>query len=566
MNIIIPMAGSGKRFSDVGYRLSKPVIQTIDRHSGDSLPMVVCAVRDLYGVNDDGSNIIFIDRDYHKSSGVEREISSNYPRAKFITLDKLSEGQACTVLLTEEALSDDQIDDEMLIASCDNGMEYDKKNFETTKSSADVLVFTFRNDERVMLNPNAYGWIACEDSTTKVVSIVSVKKALSQNPMRDHAIVGTFWFKSGKSYFKLAKQMIAANDRINNEFYIDLVIKYALAQGLTVKAFEIDRYIGWGTPVDYENYQNTIIYWQRFNFRRTISKLSYEQQKSNVINASGIKSYVIGISGDSGSGKSTLDSALQGCIPDSLLIEGDSYHKWARGEEPWKFSTHLAPISNYLYRAALDLYKLRNGLQIMRTVYDHSLGKFTEPRKVSPRNIIIASGLHTLYMEELRENLDFKIYIDTSETLKTYWKLMRDKIERNLNVGENALTMLRRKPDFNKYIEPQKKFADLVIEYFDNNEETLFAEEREASLGVRFKVYPNCNVSHILKIFRENAVKHKVFFKEPHQIIELNYDEITKFPANFGINNFSQAYKSTTLSNLMRVVTSFVILMIDLRL
>jgi hypothetical protein len=58
--------------------------------------------------------------------------------------------------------------------------------------------------------------------------------------------------------------MIQKGDRINNEFYVDLAIKYAINLGYKVKVFEITRYLGWGTPEDYENYENTITYWKNF--------------------------------------------------------------------------------------------------------------------------------------------------------------------------------------------------------------------------------------------------------------------------------------------------------------
>ncbi len=91
-----------------------------------------------------------------------------------------------------------------------------------------------------------------------------MKKPISDDPINDHAIVATFWFRHGSDFVKCAEEMIAANDRINNEFYVDQSIKYCIKAGLSVKVFEIDRYIGWGTPADYENYEKTLEYWHRF--------------------------------------------------------------------------------------------------------------------------------------------------------------------------------------------------------------------------------------------------------------------------------------------------------------
>ena len=90
MNILIPMAGAGKRFSEAGYKKSKPAIPTYDRRSGKKVPMVVCATMDLpYVELGGGANLIYVDRDFHKNEGIEDEIHNFYPDARFINIDLL---------------------------------------------------------------------------------------------------------------------------------------------------------------------------------------------------------------------------------------------------------------------------------------------------------------------------------------------------------------------------------------------------------------------------------------------------------------------------------------------
>lgn len=259
MNIIIPMAGAGQRFADAGYKISKPAIPTIDRRTGKELPMVVCAVKDLPGVEKDGANVTFIDRTFHKTDGVEDAIKEHFPMASFITVEKLTEGQACTCLLAKDKIDND---DELLIAGCDNGMVFDSVKFEAEKKRADCLVFTYRHNEAVLAKPSAYGWMRVDGDNN--ITGTSIKKAISDNPMEDHAVVATFWFKRGSDFVKAAEKMICENDRINNEFYVDQVAKHVLDMELKARVFEIDRYICWGTPKDYENYQKTLCYWEKF--------------------------------------------------------------------------------------------------------------------------------------------------------------------------------------------------------------------------------------------------------------------------------------------------------------
>ncbi len=259
MNILIPMAGAGQRFQDEGYTTPKPAIPTIYRGTGETLPMVVCAALDLPGVEPDGSNVIFVDRDFHRRDGVEEAIREKFPGAGFITVDHLTEGQACTCLLAKERIDNDEA---LLIAGCDNGMAFDRERFERSTQEADCLVFTYRNNEAVLANPNAYGWMIVDSEEN--ITGMSIKKAISDDPVHDHAVVATFWFKKGRIFVEAAEKMIRENDRVNGEFYVDEVIKHVLRLGYRAKVFEIERYIGWGTPRDYEDYMKTIRYWERF--------------------------------------------------------------------------------------------------------------------------------------------------------------------------------------------------------------------------------------------------------------------------------------------------------------
>jgi hypothetical protein len=256
MNILIPMAGAGKRFSDAGYPTLKPAIPTTDWRTGKELPMVVCATKDLSFATDDGSNLIYVIRNTREKVILEETILHTYPKAKLVYVENLTEGQACTCLLAEDIVNTDE---ELLIGACDNGMLYNKEKLLSEMKTCDAISFTYRNDESVLHNPNAYGWLKVD--TDNFVTETSIKKAISDNPMNDHAITGAFWFKRGRDFVNAAEAMIAANDRVNGEFYVDLTLNYIIGMGLKVKVMEIYRYFGWGTPEDYERYQMTYRYW-----------------------------------------------------------------------------------------------------------------------------------------------------------------------------------------------------------------------------------------------------------------------------------------------------------------
>lgn len=258
-NLLIPMAGAGSRFSHAGYTQPKPLIPVTDRHTGKNVPMVVAAVTDLLrSVREKVSNIIFIIQKAHLETGVDRQIGKYYPEAKFITVDYLTGGQAETCLLAKSLVNNSE---HLLIGACDNGMDINVERFHQLQQTADAVIFTFRHNPAVLAGPEAYGWLRTAGDT---VTGVSIKKPVSQQPMKDHAIVGTFWFRSGSEFVEAAEKMIARGERINNEFYVDQVFRNMLERGKNLKVFEVDRYICWGTPAEYELYQKTMAYWTCF--------------------------------------------------------------------------------------------------------------------------------------------------------------------------------------------------------------------------------------------------------------------------------------------------------------
>jgi uridine kinase len=175
---------------------------------------------------------------------------------------------------------------------------------------------------------------------------------------------------------------------------------------------------------------------------------------------------IIAISGDSGAGKTTLLKAIEDIFPyDSrLVVETDRYHKWERGSSHWNSYTHLHPEANHLEKMSDDIFRLKLGESVITVDYDHDNGKFISNVCLEPKPYIILCGLHTLYQKELRKNLDFKIFVDTEETLRTQWKIQRDITERGHSLDSILKSIQNRKQDSSAFIGPQKEHADMIIE------------------------------------------------------------------------------------------------------
>jgi len=207
----------------------------------------------------------------------------------------------------------------------------------------------------------------------------------------------------------------------------------------------------------------------------------------------------IGIGGDSGTGKTTLLNIIQDILGNKLLqIEGDGEHKWERGDDNWMKFTHLDPKANHIHKQAEVIYNLKLNETIQRSEYDHNTGKFTNPLDVKPKDFIAISGLHPFYLPKLRKVIDLKIYMDTNETLRRHWKILRDTKKRGYSLEKILDQIESRMDDAKKYIYPQKEFADLTINYFSIDDFILGDEDTNINLGLKVTLDANIQIEDIL--------------------------------------------------------------------
>ncbi len=253
--------------------------------------------------------------------------------------------------------------------------------------------------------------------------------------------------------------------------------------------------------------------------------------------------FTIGISGDSASGKSTLLSIISDTLgmPNILNIEGDGDHKWERGEENWEFFTHLNPKANYLYRQAQDISQLRIGQKILRSDYDHQTGKFTSPKKIKPNKFIVVCGLHSLYLPQMRKNLDLKIFMDTDEKIKTYWKIERDSQKRGHSIEDTIKQINDRKPDYLKYILPQRNYADIIIEYFDDMiPQNVNVKKYNLDLSVKITISSAVDLEAVINKLQSYDVSINYDFSENLSMQTIVIYGRSLKEKNFDVNNIAR--------------------------
>lgn len=247
--LILPMAGAGSRFFNVGYLDPKPLLDI------EGLPMVVQAVKCL----PETTNKIFICQNEHLSKyKIGDTIQNHFTNSNILEIDYVTEGQACTC---ELALKKYSIDDDkpIIISACDNGVYYDIDEYNklVLDDSVDIIIWSFSNNPTSKLYPQMYAWLDVDSEG--YIRRVSIKKPFTDCENK-YAIIGTMLFKKTK-YFKEGLEIIyKENLRTNGEFYVDNLIEPLIKQGYKAKIFNVSNYLCWGTPNDYRTYN----YWYEY--------------------------------------------------------------------------------------------------------------------------------------------------------------------------------------------------------------------------------------------------------------------------------------------------------------
>lgn len=238
MNILVPMAGAGSRFTAAGYTFPKPLIEVRGK------PMIQVVV-DNININ---ATFTYIVRTEHSQKyNLKYLLNMMTPGCNMVEVDTLTEGAACTTLLAEKFIDDSPL----LIVNSDQFIEWNSGNFMYTMTSgdADGGILTFQNS-----HPK---WSYVKTDSNGYVTELAEKKVISNK-----ATVGIYYWSNGAEYVKYAKQMISKNIRVNNEFYIAPVYNEAISDGKKIKTFDVDNMWGLGTPEDLnyflENYKGAI--------------------------------------------------------------------------------------------------------------------------------------------------------------------------------------------------------------------------------------------------------------------------------------------------------------------
>ena len=228
INIVVPMAGNGSRFASAGYLDPKPLIPVF----GD--PMISWVVKNIAVP---GARFIFLIRSDYPDT-CKSYLESIAPGCSVISVDKVTEGAACTVLLAKDIINTAT---PLMIANSDQYIEFSASDFVHSflNDTAGAKISTFDGGR----NPK-WSYVGLTDGV--------VTEVVEKKPISDHATTGVYLWRHGADFVRFAEQMISKNIRVNNEFYVAPVFNEALQAGLTISISPCDRMWGLGVPEDLE--------------------------------------------------------------------------------------------------------------------------------------------------------------------------------------------------------------------------------------------------------------------------------------------------------------------------
>ncbi|HEK9074771.1 TPA: uridine kinase [Streptococcus equi subsp. zooepidemicus] len=181
------------------------------------------------------------------------------------------------------------------------------------------------------------------------------------------------------------------------------------------------------------------------------------------------KPIIIGVTGGSGGGKTSVSRAILNSFPNAriAMIQHDSYYK-----DQSHISFEERVKTNYDHPLAFDtdfmiqqLKELLAGRPVDIPIYDYK--EHTRSNRTfrqEPQDVIIVEGILVLEDERLRELMDIKLFVDTDDDIRIIRRIQRDMVERGRSL-ESIIDQYTSvvKPMYHQFIEPSKRYADIVI-------------------------------------------------------------------------------------------------------
>ena len=227
INIVIPMAGKGKRFLDKGIETPKPLIEV------NSKPFISHVIDSVLFKE---AFFYFLIRDDHlKLHDFESIFNKKKINYKIIPVKEITEGAACTVLLSFNLLNKNL---PLIVKDCDQIMNWSKDNFLefVSRRKNDGVLVTVPT-----INPG-FSFVELKDDMS------SVSRTKEKEVVSSFGNTGCYYFKKTSEFEIYTNKMIEKNIRVNNEFYISQVYNEYILDNKKILHYPIVEIFSINTP------------------------------------------------------------------------------------------------------------------------------------------------------------------------------------------------------------------------------------------------------------------------------------------------------------------------------
>ena len=237
------MGGVSQRFKDKGYLLPKSLLDV------DGKPMIEHIVSNFSSDDD----LTFIcNKELLESSNLAQVLSRISPNGRIVEIEPHKNGPVHTVLMGMQGINQEK---PVIVNYCDFGWNWNYLDFknEMRESGAAGCVVGYTGFHPHLLHGNLYAGIRADEGN-RIVEIKE-KHRFTQDPMKTIHSSGTYYFSSGELMKEYFLDAVHQKKRVNGEFYVSSVYEQMVADGLDVRTYIIPKFMQWGTPEDFKEYQ-----------------------------------------------------------------------------------------------------------------------------------------------------------------------------------------------------------------------------------------------------------------------------------------------------------------------
>ena len=242
MKVIIPMAGTGNRFVQAGYKDPKPLIDVGGKK-------IIQYILEMF---DEKDEVMLICNSTHLANTNMKEIlHSLRPEANIYEIENHKKGPIYTIMPFIDLIDDSE---PVMVCYCDNPFLWEKDDFDLhiSKNNLDGCILTHTGFHPHTLNSTKMAFLKTEG---ELMLEIKEKECYTDEPTKEHASTGAYYFRTGKLMKDCFKDTIQKDINYNGEYYVTLAYNSLVKSGYRIGYYDTEYVTVFGTPDEVESFE-----------------------------------------------------------------------------------------------------------------------------------------------------------------------------------------------------------------------------------------------------------------------------------------------------------------------